>query len=60
MVHGLKKKFKLPVANCFVHETVSYAIKFSTLIKTRIILHKEVGFKILTTVCDQGSTNTGT
>jgi len=58
MVQGLKKKFKLPVAYFFVHGTVSSA-KLSTLIKNLIISLEEVGFKILTTVCDQGPTNTG-
>ncbi|KAF2880292.1 hypothetical protein ILUMI_25888 [Ignelater luminosus] len=56
MVQGIYKHWKQPVAYYFTHDTIS-ANDLKFLLKEIISALQRVGFIIMCTVCDQGSTN---
>lgn len=56
MVNGIKKSWKQPVAYYFTKDCISTE-NLKLLIKEIINLLQGIGFKVLATVCDQGSTN---
>lgn len=58
MLQGIYKIFKQPLAFYFVKGTVS-SEKLAALIKGVINAVSTSGYRILTTVCDQGPTNMG-
>lgn len=58
MVQGLYKKFKQPLAFYFVKGTVS-SQKLASIIKITVKAIEDTGFRVVSTVCDQGPTNIG-
>lgn len=58
MIQGIYEKFKQPIAYYFVKGTIS-SQNLASIIQEIIRAIHDTGYKILTTVCDQGSTNMG-
>ncbi|CAH0731395.1 unnamed protein product, partial [Brenthis ino] len=58
MIQGIYKKIKQPIAFYFVKGTIS-SEKLAAIVKEIINAVAATGYRVLTTVCDQGSTNMG-
>lgn len=58
MLQGIYKKLKQPIAYYFVKGTIS-SDKLAQIIESVVRAVTAAGYKVLTTVCDQGPTNVG-